>query len=155
MYNRLDFIQRANAGYIEEQYRRYRLDPTSVPEEWALFFAGFDLAENPSRRPGVEAGPSGVYGLVHTYREFGHLIGEGFGPNRSAFLSSFFALVGTHGLHVALGLVWMAVLAAQIICNPDLSEREIRRLTCLSLFWHFLDIVWICVFSFVYLAGVI
>jgi cytochrome o ubiquinol oxidase subunit 3 len=88
-------------------------------------------------------------------REFGHLIGEGFGPNRSAFLSSFFALVGTHGLHVALGLVWMAVLAAQIICNPDLSEREIRRLTCLSLFWHFLDIVWICVFSFVYLAGVI
>ncbi|HET9327515.1 MAG TPA: 2-oxoglutarate dehydrogenase E1 component [Candidatus Eisenbacteria bacterium] len=76
MYNRLDFIQRANAGYIEEQYRRYRLNPESVPEEWALFFAGFDLAEDPSRRPGIEAGPSGVYGLVHTYREFGHLIAQ-------------------------------------------------------------------------------
>ena len=75
MYNRLDFIQRANAGYIEEQYRRYRLDPSSVPEEWALFFAGFDLAEDP-RRPGPAAGPSGVYGLVHAYREFGHLIAQ-------------------------------------------------------------------------------
>ena len=76
MYNRLDFIQRANAGYIEEQYRRYRLDPSSVPEEWALFFAGFDLAEDPARRPGPAAGLSGVYGLVHAYREFGHLIAQ-------------------------------------------------------------------------------
>src|SRR5262245_53302292 len=76
LYNRLDFIQRANAGYIEEQYRRYRLDPSSVPEEWALFFAGFDLAEDPARRPGPAAGPSGVYGLVHAYREFGHLIAQ-------------------------------------------------------------------------------
>ncbi|SAL43148.1 cytochrome o ubiquinol oxidase subunit III [Caballeronia terrestris] len=89
------------------------------------------------------------------FREFGHLLNEGFGPNRSAFLSSFFTLVGTHGLHVAMGLVWMAVLAAQIICNPAMSECEIRRLTCLSLFWHFLDIVWIGVFTFVYLASVI
>jgi cytochrome o ubiquinol oxidase subunit 3 len=83
------------------------------------------------------------------FREFGHLLDEGFGPGRSAFLSSFFTLLGTHGL------VWMAVLAAQVICNPELSEREIRRLTCLSLFWHFLDIVWIGVFTFVYLASVI
>ncbi|SAK60983.1 cytochrome o ubiquinol oxidase subunit III [Caballeronia arationis] len=89
------------------------------------------------------------------FREFGHLLDEGFGPGRSAFLSSFFTLLGTHGLHVTLGLVWMAVLAAQVICNPELSEREIRRLTCLSLFWHFLDIVWIGVFTFVYLASVI
>jgi len=97
----------------------------------------------------------GLVFLVLELHEFGHLIGEGFGPNRSAFLSSFFTLVGTHGLHVTLGLVWMAVLAVQIVCSPKLSEREIRRLTCLSLFWHFLDIVWICVFTFVYLASVI
>ncbi|WP_076819830.1 cytochrome c oxidase subunit 3, partial [Burkholderia pseudomallei] len=80
---------------------------------------------------------------------------EGAGPQRSAFLSSFFTLVGTHGLHVTAGLVWMAVLVAQALRRPELTERDIRRLTCLSLFWHFLDIVWICVFSFVYLASVI
>ncbi len=73
MHKRFDFIQRANARYIEEQYRRYRLDPESVSEEWALFFAGFDLSEDP-RRPASTSGPSGVYGLVHAYREFGHLI---------------------------------------------------------------------------------
>jgi cytochrome o ubiquinol oxidase subunit 3 len=88
-------------------------------------------------------------------QEFSHMIAEGAGPNRSAFLSAFFTLVGTHGLHVTVGLVWLVVLAMQIVRNPELSEREIRRLTCLSLFWHFLDIVWICVFTFVYLASVI
>ncbi|WP_042300878.1 cytochrome o ubiquinol oxidase subunit III [Paraburkholderia kururiensis] len=88
-------------------------------------------------------------------REFSALIAEGNGPGRSAFLSSFFTLVGTHGLHVFMGLVWMVVLAVQVISRPTLNEREIRRLTCLSLFWHFLDIVWICVFTFVYLASVL
>jgi len=87
--------------------------------------------------------------------EFSHLIAEGAGPGRSAFLSSFFTLVGTHGLHVTLGLVWMVILVVQMMSRPTLTERDIRRLTCLSLFWHFLDIVWICVFSFVYLANVI
>jgi len=86
---------------------------------------------------------------------FSHLIADGAGPGRSAFLSSFFTLVGTHGLHVTVGLVWMAVLAVQIVRHPELSERELRRLACLSLFWHFLDIVWICVFSFVYLGSVL
>ncbi|MBN3816207.1 cytochrome o ubiquinol oxidase subunit III [Paraburkholderia sp. Se-20369] len=93
--------------------------------------------------------------LAMEMREFSHLIAEGAGPQRSAFLSAFFTLVGTHGLHVTAGLIWMIVLAAQIIARPELSDRDIRRLTCLSLFWHFLDIVWICVFSFVYLASVI
>lgn len=88
-------------------------------------------------------------------QEFSHLIAEGAGPGRSAFLSSFFTLVGTHGLHVTVGLVWMAVLAVQIIRRPELSERDFTRLACLSLFWHFLDIVWICVFSFVYLGSVL
>ncbi|SOE70706.1 cytochrome bo3 quinol oxidase subunit 3 [Burkholderia sp. D7] len=88
-------------------------------------------------------------------REFSRLIAEGAGPDRSAFLSSFFTLVGTHGLHVTLGLLWMVILAVQMFRRPTLTERDIRRLTCLSLFWHFLDIVWICVFTFVYLVSVI
>ncbi|CAH2780926.1 MAG: Cytochrome O ubiquinol oxidase subunit III (EC [uncultured Caballeronia sp.] len=87
--------------------------------------------------------------------EFAHLIAEGAGPQRSAFWSAFFTLVGTHGLHVTLGLVWLVVLAVQIVRNPQMDEREMRRLACLSLFWHFLDIVWICVFSFVYLGSVV
>ncbi|SAL56290.1 cytochrome o ubiquinol oxidase subunit III [Caballeronia peredens] len=87
--------------------------------------------------------------------EFAHLIAEGAGPQRSAFWSAFFTLVGTHGLHVTIGLVWLVVLAIQIVSNPEMNERELRRLACLSLFWHFLDIVWICVFSFVYLGSVV
>ncbi|KWB78858.1 hypothetical protein WL40_31285, partial [Burkholderia ubonensis] len=102
----------------------------------------------------------GVAFLAMELREFSHLIAEGAGPQRSAFLSAFFALVGTHGLHVAVGLLWMVVLVVQIAGGasargPGMTERDFRRLTCLSLFWHFLDIVWICVFSFVYLASVI
>jgi cytochrome o ubiquinol oxidase subunit 3 len=93
--------------------------------------------------------------VVLEIREFSHLIAEGAGPDRSAFLSAFFTLVGTHGLHVTSGLVWMVVMMIQVVRAPSLGERELRRLTCLSLFWHFLDIVWIGVFSFVYLASVI
>ncbi len=66
---------------------------------------------------------------------------EGAGPSRSAFLSSFFTLVGTHGLHVTCGLLWMVVLAVQVMRHRDLTERDMIRLTCLSLFWHFLDAV--------------
>jgi len=84
--------------------------------------------------------------------EFHHLVAQGHGPNRSAFLSSFFTLVGTHGLHVASGLLWMAVMSVQIV-RKGLTERVRTRLMCLSLFWHFLDIVWICVFTVVYLMG--
>ena len=97
----------------------------------------------------------GLAFLVLEMREFSHLVEEGAGPGRSAFLSSFFTLVATHGLHVTVGLVWMAVLAVQVVRAPELSERQITRLTCLSLFWHLLDIVWICVFSFVYLGSVL
>lgn len=84
--------------------------------------------------------------------EFHRMIGEGAGPDRSAFLSSFFALVGTHGLHVTSGLIWMAVMIAQVAMR-GLSATNCTRLMCLSLFWHFLDIVWIGVFSVVYLTG--
>jgi cytochrome o ubiquinol oxidase subunit 3 len=86
--------------------------------------------------------------------EFRHLVHEGHGPSSSAFLSAFFTLVGTHGIHVTSGLVWMLVLIYQIK-TQGLTQPTTRRLACLSLFWHFLDIVWICVFSLVYLKGVV
>jgi len=84
--------------------------------------------------------------------EFSHLIHEGAGPQRSAFLSSFFTLVGTHGLHVTFGLIWMATLMAQVARHGLIAANR-RRLMCLSLFWHFLDVIWIGVFTFVYLMG--
>ena len=84
--------------------------------------------------------------------EFHHLIAAGFGPDRSGFLSGFFALVGTHGLHVTSGLVWMAILMFQVT-RRGLTSTNRTRLMCLSMFWHFLDVVWICVFSVVYLMG--
>ena len=85
--------------------------------------------------------------------EFHHLIGEGFGPDRSGFLSAFFTLVGTHGLHVTSGLVWMLVMMFQV-SSRGLTATNRTRIMCLSLFWHFLDVVWICVFTIVYLMGV-
>ncbi|WP_264048505.1 cytochrome o ubiquinol oxidase subunit III [Methylobacterium flocculans] len=84
--------------------------------------------------------------------EFGHLIHEGATPQRSAFLSSFFILVGTHGLHVTFGIVWLATLMAQVRRRGLVPENQ-RRLMCLSMFWHFLDVIWIGVFTFVYLLG--
>lgn len=86
--------------------------------------------------------------------EFHHLIAEGHGPSRSAFLTAFFTLVGTHGAHVATGLVWMAVLMWQV-SRQGITTTQATRLSCLSLFWHFLDVVWICVFTVVYLLGVV
>jgi len=86
--------------------------------------------------------------------EFHLLISEGYGPNRSGFLSAFFTLVGTHGLHVTSGLIWMAILMYQVSKNGLTSTNQ-TRLSMLSLFWHFLDVVWICVFTVVYLMGTI
>jgi cytochrome o ubiquinol oxidase subunit 3 len=82
------------------------------------------------------------------------MIREGATPERSAFLSSFFTLVGTHGLHVSAGLVWLTTLVAQI-GRHGLIEANRRRLMCLSMFWHFLDVIWIGVFTFVYLLGML
>ena len=84
--------------------------------------------------------------------EFHHLIEIGAGPQRSAFLSAFFTLVGTHGLHVLFGCIWLTVLLVQV-GQRGLIAANRRRLMCLSMFWHFLDVVWIGVFSFVYLIG--
>ena len=86
--------------------------------------------------------------------EFMHLIHEGAGPQRSGFLTAFFALVATHGLHVTFGIVWLITLMTQL-GKHGLTTENIRRLMCLSMFWHFLDVVWIGVFTFVYLMGVL
>jgi cytochrome o ubiquinol oxidase subunit 3 len=86
--------------------------------------------------------------------EFYHLILDGNGPQRSAFLSAFFTLVGTHGAHVTIGLIWMAVMMGQID-TKGLTTPVRSRLMRLGMFWHFLDIVWIGVFTIVYLLGVL
>ena len=85
--------------------------------------------------------------------EFIHMVAEGAGPDRSAFLSSFFCLVGTHGLHVTFGIIWLITMMVQV-SKYGLTADNQRRLSCLSMFWHFLDLVWVGVFSFVYLIGV-
>src|SRR6201987_3790 len=84
--------------------------------------------------------------------EFAGMVAKGAGPSRSAFLSSFFTLVGTHGVHVASGLVALVYLVAQVIVH-SLRPAVLRRLLCWSLFWHALDIVWVGVFTLVYLMG--
>jgi cytochrome o ubiquinol oxidase subunit III len=86
--------------------------------------------------------------------EFRIMIIGGSGPSRSAFLSAFFTLVGTHGTHVTVGLIWIAVMAGQVIIK-GLTAPVQSRLMRLSMFWHFLDIVWVAVFTVVYLMGVI
>ncbi len=86
--------------------------------------------------------------------EFTRMIMEGHGPGRSGFLSGFFTLVGTHGAHVSVGLMWMGVMMAQVM-NKGLSPRVQSRLTRLSMFWHFLDVIRIGVFTIVYLTGVL
>jgi cytochrome o ubiquinol oxidase subunit 3 len=86
--------------------------------------------------------------------EFGKLIAEGATPQRSGFLSAFFTLVSTHGLHVTFGVVWIGIMLVQVQMRGLIPENR-RRLLCLSMFWHFLDVVWIGVFTFVYLLGML
>jgi cytochrome o ubiquinol oxidase subunit 3 len=84
--------------------------------------------------------------------EFSDLVAKGFGPTHSAFLSAFFTLVGTHGCHVSAGLLWLLVMMAQA-GTLGLRTTVVRRLFCFSLFWHALDLVWIGVFTIVYLGS--
>ena len=86
-------------------------------------------------------------------REFATMIARGAGPDRSAFLSAFFALVGCHGLHVTAGLVWLVVMMAQV-ATRGFADKVKRRLFCFALFWHALDIIWVGLFTVVYLNGV-
>ena len=100
---------------------------------------------------------TGLFGLaflsIELY-EFAHLIHEGATPQRSGFLSAFFALVGTHGLHVTFGIIWLVTLMVQVGQKGLIAANQ-RRLMCLSMFWHFLDVIWIGVFTFVYLMGML
>jgi cytochrome o ubiquinol oxidase subunit III len=121
---------------------------------------GFAVLEMQQNRRGpmmawlIVTGLLGAGFIALELTEFSHLISIGAGPQRSAFLSSFFTLVGTHGLHVTCGLIWLVVLLVQV-SKKGLIPANKRRLMCLSMFWHFLDVVWVGVFSFVYLMGVL
>lgn len=95
----------------------------------------------------------GLAFLVMELTEFTHFVKEGNSWQRSAFLSSFFTLVGTHGLHITTGLIWILVMLGQIFFN-GITMTFIRRITCFALFWHFLDVIWIFIFTIVYLMGV-
>jgi cytochrome o ubiquinol oxidase subunit III len=94
----------------------------------------------------------GLAFLALELREFADMIVRGDGPQRSAFLSAFFTLVGCHGLHVTAGLIWLAVMMAQVAVRGFRASVE-RRLLCFALFWHALDIVWVWLFTVVYLMG--
>jgi cytochrome o ubiquinol oxidase subunit 3 len=85
-------------------------------------------------------------------REFAGLVARGAGPTRSAFLSAFFALVGCHGMHVSAGILWLLTMMAQVFAKGFRADI-MRRLLCFALFWHALDIIWVAVFSVVYLLG--
>jgi cytochrome o ubiquinol oxidase subunit 3 len=116
------------------------------------------LSVNARRRPAIYffAFVTFVLGaafLSLEIREFADMIARGAAPQRSAFLSAFFTLVGCHGLHVAAGLVWLAVMMAQIAVKGIRASVE-RRLLCFALFWHALDIIWVWLFTVVYLMGV-
>jgi cytochrome o ubiquinol oxidase subunit 3 len=121
---------------------------------------GFAMLESQRKRLRaalVWLGITGLFGaafLSLEMYEFIHLIHEGAGPQRSGFLTSFFALVGTHGLHVTFGIVWLVTLMVQLGRHGLTAENQ-RRMMCLSMFWHFLDVIWIGVFTFVYLMGVL
>ena len=91
--------------------------------------------------------------LMLELREFSELVAHGAGPTRSAFLSAFFSLVGCHGIHVTAGLLWLGTMMAQFYAK-GFRQDILHRYLCFSLFWHALDIIWVAIFSLVYLVGV-
>jgi cytochrome o ubiquinol oxidase subunit III len=98
---------------------------------------------------------TGILGAIFLgleFKEFAEMIAQGAGPQRSAFLSAFFTLVGCHGLHVTVGLLWLGTMMAQIWVK-GFRPAIMRRLLCFSLFWHALDIIWVALFTIVYLLG--
>lgn len=96
----------------------------------------------------------GLSFVIIELSEFREFVEKGAGPDRSAFLSSFFTLVGTHGFHVSTGLLWLIVLIPQVIYK-GFTVHTFRRIVCFNMFWHFLDLVWVFIFTFVYLMGVV
>ncbi len=91
--------------------------------------------------------------LALEIREFADMVAHGAGPTRSGFLSGFFALIGCHGIHVTAGMLWLLTMMAQVFAK-GYRDDIMRRLLCFSLFWHTLDIIWVALFSLVYLVGV-
>lgn len=120
-------------------------------------FAMLSMEKNRVAATQAWLGVTGLFGLaflgIELY-EFAHMIHEGATPQRSGFLSAFFTLVGTHGLHVTFGIIWLVTLMIQV-GQRGLIAANRRRLMCLSMFWHFLDVIWIGVFTFVYLMGML
>ena len=94
----------------------------------------------------------GLAFLAIEFHEFADLVARGAGPSRSAFLSAFFTLVGCHGLHVSAGTLWLLTMMAQVFAKGFRADIQ-RRFLCFALFWHALDIIWVAVFSVVYLLG--
>jgi cytochrome o ubiquinol oxidase subunit 3 len=94
----------------------------------------------------------GLAFLSIEFNEFASLVARGAGPSRSAFLSAFFSLVGCHGLHVSAGILWLLTMMAQVFAKGFRADIQ-RRFLCFALFWHALDIIWVAVFSVVYLLG--
>ena len=131
-------------------------------ETMALLFSSFTcgLAMIAAKRQNLQwtqiwfaiTGVLGATFLFIELYEFSHLISESAGPQRSAFLSSFFTLVGTHGVHVTAGLLWLGTMMAQI-WTKGFQPHIGRRLLCFSIFWHALDIIWVAIFTIVYLIG--
>lgn len=97
-------------------------------------------------------GALGLAFLLMEFSEFGALIAAGNGPSRSGFLTGFFSLVGCHGIHVTAGLLWLGTMMAQFLAKGFRADIR-RRFLCFSMFWHFLDVVWVAIFSLVYLVG--
>jgi len=137
---------------------------TSVAIETACLLASsytcglMTLAVNSRRRMGAYLAAIATFVLGAAFlalelREFAAMIARGATPQSSAFLSAFFTLVGCHGLHVTVGLGWLVVMMAQVTIKGLLPTVD-RRLRCFALFWHALDIIWIWLFTFVYLMGV-
>jgi cytochrome o ubiquinol oxidase subunit 3 len=103
----------------------------------------------------VAMGVTCIFGLAFLwieFHEFADLVARGAGPSRSAFLSAFFTLVGCHGGHVSAGILWLLTMMAQVLAKGFRADI-LRRLLCFALFWHALDIIWVAVFSVVYLLG--
>jgi cytochrome o ubiquinol oxidase subunit III len=116
------------------------------------------LAVNSQNRIGTYLGAAVTFMLGAAFvalelREFAGMVAKGATPERSAFLSAFFTLVGCHGLHVTVGLLWLTVMMAQVATKGFRATVQ-RRLLCFSLFWHALDIIWVGLFTIVYLIGI-
>ena len=137
---------------------------TSVAIETACLLASsytcglMSMAVSSRRRVGIYFAAIVTFALGAAFlglefREFGAMIARGATPQSSAFLSAFFTLVGCHGLHVTVGLVWLVVMMAQVAIK-GIGPAVERRLLCFALFWHALDIIWVWLFTFVYLMGV-